>query len=462
MAKGKAGGAVVDSVEPGSLAARAGIRTGDVIATINGQSFTDLVEYRFLVSEETLHLEVRRGDETHSLCIQKECDEGLGIAFTEPVFDGIRKCKNSCVFCFLHQMPRGMRRTLYVPDDDVRLSVTHGNYVTFTNVTEEDLQRILTLHLSPLYVSVHATDPEVRARMLRSPRAAELLPLMRRLAEGGIEMHCQVVLCPGYNDGPVLDRTIADLAAMWPSVLSVAVVPVGLTRFRAKLTPLQPVDAEIAQRTLEQLEGWRPRLRRRLGTRFVFPADEIYFTAGLPVPPRQAYEEFPQVEDGVGLARLFLDELARVRRLTPRPASKPARIRLVTGTLAEPLVASLADELQRLTGHTVTALAVPNRFFGESITVAGLVTGQDVRAAVQAAGPVDCLYVPEVMLKEDRFLDDVTVADLAAALATKVRVIAPSPLALAKALRGGTPTRARRRCPESAGHSLYLSERGHQ
>ncbi|MBI3945393.1 MAG: DUF512 domain-containing protein [Armatimonadetes bacterium] len=452
------GGAAVVSVASGSLAETAGIQPGDVVSSVNGQGFNDLIEYRFLVADAVLDLDLARAGARLRVRIEKDEDEGLGITFADPVFDGIRKCRNSCVFCFIHQMPRGMRETLYVEDDDFRLSITHGSYVTLTNMSEADFQRILSLHLSPLHVSVHATDAAVRIRVLRNKRAGQILPLMRRLADGGIEMHCQIVLCPGYNDGAVLDRTLADLAEYWPSVLSVAVVPVGLTRFRERLTPIRAVDGAFARETALQIEAWRARFRERLGTRFVFPADELYLAGGVEIPPRAAYEDFPQTEDGIGLARLFLDELERVRRRKPRPVRRPKRLLLVTGSLAHPMVAALADEASRLTGHRVEALAVPNRFFGESITVAGLLTARDIIQAVRAAGACARVYVPSVLLKGDRFLDDETVSGMAAILGAEVRLVAPSPLALARELLDGRRRRPRTRCPESRGEALYIGE----
>jgi len=418
------------------MAEAAGVRAGDVITAVNGEAFADLIEYRFLAADEKVVLDLRRDGKPRRARIRKEVDEGLGITFTAGVFDGIRTCRNSCVFCFLHQMPPGMRETLYVPDDDYRLSVTQGNYVTLTNVSEEELRRVLRLHLSPLYVSVHATDPEVRRRMLRCRGSAEVLPLMRRLADADIEMHCQIVLCPGYNDGEVLERTVADLAEFWPAVQSVAVVPVGLTRFRERLVPLEPVTPGVAVETLARLERWRERLLAEIGTRLVFPADEIYLKAGAPIPERDAYEGFPQTEDGIGLSRLFLDELLQVRARPARPAGGRERVLLVTGVLAHPMVADLAVELSRLSGHRVEAVAVPNRFFGESITVAGLLTGQDVLASLRAAGPADRAYVPRVLLNGERFLDDVTVAEATAALGVPVFPVDPSPLALAEVLTG--------------------------
>lgn len=429
-------GAVIESIETGSLAESAGIRPGDVITAVNGEEFADLIAYRFLICDESLQVDALRDGQRRRFRIRKEIDQGLGIAFTRGVFDGIRKCRNSCVFCFLHQMPKGMRDTLYVPDDDYRLSVTQGNYVTLTNVSEEDLRRILRLHLSPLYISVHATDPAVRARMLRCKRDADVLPIMRRLADAGIEMHCQIVLCPGYNDGDILDRTLDDLAGLCPEVLSIAVVPVGLTRYRERLAALEPVTPDRARDTLARLERWRERFLAEQGTRLVFAADEITLLAGAPIPPREAYEEFPQTEDGIGLSRLFLDEVDELAALPARLVPNRERVLLVTGMLAHPMVAALAAELSRLTGHHVEALAVANRFFGERITVAGLLTGADVLDALRAAGPADRVYVPQVMLNGDRFLDDLTLAEMAAALGVPVHAVDPSPLALAKALAG--------------------------
>ncbi|HOJ20310.1 MAG TPA: DUF512 domain-containing protein [Armatimonadota bacterium] len=427
-------GAVVECVAPGSLAERAGVRPGDRITAINGEAFADLIDYRFLISDTVARLDLVRDGQPRSVQIHKEVDQGLGITFTQGVFDGIRRCRNSCVFCFLHQMPRGMRKSLYIPDDDYRLSVTQGNYVPLTNVTEEDLRRILRLHLSPLFISVHATDPGARARLLRCAGNAEVLPLMRRLADAGIEMHCQIVLCPSFNDGEVLDQTLADLAALHPEVLSIAVVPVGLTRYRERLTALEPVTPEGARETLARLERWRERFLAEHGTRLVFAADEFYILAGEPLPPRDAYEEFPQTEDGIGLSRLFLDELEQLRGRPAKPVPQPERVFLVTGMLAHPMVEALAGELSRITGHRVEALAVANRFFGERITVTGLLTGGDILAAIRAAGPANRVYVPDVLLNAGRFLDDMTLSQMAEALGVPVEAVAPSPLALARAL----------------------------
>jgi putative radical SAM enzyme (TIGR03279 family) len=282
---------------------------------------------------------------------------------------------------------------------------------------------------------VHATLPDVRVRLLRNRRAGQIMEQLRLLAGWGIEVHAQVVLCPGVNDGPVLDRTLEDLASLWPTVLSVAVVPVGLTRFREKLPVVRAVGPEEAAEVVAQLEAWRAHFLGQLGTRFVFGADELYLKAGIAVPPREAYESFPQVEDGIGLVRLFLDEMTRVRRLKPLLARRPRRVLLVTGTLAYPILDDLASELTRLTGHHVEALAVPNRFFGESITVAGLLTGEDVIETLRRAGPADRVYIPDVLLRADRFLDDITVGQVSAMAGVEIVPVAPSPRELARHLR---------------------------
>lgn len=441
----------------GSLAERAGIRPGDVITAINGEPLTDLIDYRFLVCDTAVAVKVDRAGSMQRFLIEKDEDEGLGITFTDAVFDGIRRCRNSCVFCFIHQMPPGLRPTLYVEDDDYRLSITHGSYVSLTNMSEADFKRVIALHLSPLHVSVHATDPETRVRLLRNKRAAMLPAQMQRLAKAGIEMHCQIVLCPGLNDGAVLDQTLADLSKYYPSVLSVAVVPVGLTRCREGLTPLQPVDAECSRRILAQVEGWRERFRKELGTRFVFPADEFYLQAGAAVPSRATYEDFPQTEDGIGMVRLFLDDLAGVKRRKPRPAAQPERILLVTGMIARPLVEALATEMTRLTGHRVECVPVVNQLFGSAVTVTGLLCGADILAALRAAGPADRIYLPDVLLNEDRFLDDMTVAELEAALETPVLPVSPAPAALARELLGTRRRVHRPRCPESEGRGLYVT-----
>lgn len=431
-------GAVIERVEAGSIAAEAGLAPGDEIIAINGVPLSDLIDYRYLCADERLEIEVRKADGEEWLVeIDKDYDEELGISFTSETFDGLRRCQNHCVFCFLDQMPVGMRRTLYVRDDDYRLSFLHGNFVTLTNLRPEDIERIIALRLSPLYVSVHATDPGVRRRLLRNQRAGDVVPLLKRLCDAGIEVNCQVVLCPGYNDGEVLDRTIADLAELWPRALSLAVVPVGLTRYRIGLPEIKAVGRAEAEAIIAQVEGWQARLAERGVTDFLYLADELYLTAGRPLPRYEDYGNFPQLENGVGLVRLFEEEFRVAETRFPAKVG-PRRVRVVTGVSAGPILSELAVRLERVAGMRVEVTVVENEFFGPSVTVAGLLTGRDILAALRQCAPVDEVLIPAAALRYegDRFLDDLTPGELARELNQKVVVVPVNGEAFAAAALG--------------------------
>ncbi len=382
------------------------MRPGDLLLAVNGRPVTDHIAYRFAIADEEITLDVARGDEVWQYEIEKDADEELGLVFATDLFDGMRRCRNDCVFCFESQMPDGMRAALRERDDDFRLSFLHGNFVTLTNLRAADLQRIVRDRLTPLFVSIHATDPAVRRRMMRYRKALDVRAQLRQLGDAGITVHAQIVLCPGWNDGAVLARTLDDLAALHPTVLSVGVVPVGLTGHRPDGPDVRPVTPEDAAAALALIAERQGRNLANFGTRLVFAADELYLSAGLDLPPAEAYEGFPQRENGIGLARLFLDELAGTR--FPRGAR---HLTLVTGTLAAPLLERLAARLRRA-GHTADVLAVSNAFYGGGVSVAGLLTGRDIRAAL-AGRALDLLLLPAVVLNADGcFLDDLTPADL--------------------------------------------------
>lgn len=409
-------GLTVEKVSPGGIAHQLGVEPGDRVIRINGQPVRDIIDYRFLSCSEKLNvLLVKAGGEKWLLAVEKDYEEGLGVEFGPNELGRIRRCRNRCIFCFLDQMPKGMRDTLYFNDDDYRLSFIQGNFVTLTNVTGRDLERIAGQRLSPLYISVHATNPVLRAKMLNNPRAKKIMEQLAYLAGAGIQMHTQVVLCPGINDGPELARTIGDLYGLWPAVRSVAVVPVGLTRYRNDLYPLRTYTKQEAQKVIALVKKWQRACRRRGGNPFVFAGDEFYLLAGEPIPPAKDYAGFPQAENGIGLVRLFLDEWAKAAGKLPARLPAPRKVTLVTGKLGEQVLKPVAERLNKMENLTVRLVGITNRFFGEKVTVAGLLTARDLLSALAGRDPGDLLIIPAVMLREEDglFLDDVPFLEFA-------------------------------------------------
>jgi putative radical SAM enzyme (TIGR03279 family) len=455
-------GVRVARVRPGGLAARAGLCPGDRLLRINGTPLRDLIDFHALAGEEQLRIDLQRGCQDHTLTLVREWGRELGLECEPPVPAEISTCANKCVFCFIHQLPRGLRKSLYVKDDDYRLSFLHGNYITLTDLPDAELDRIVEQHLSPLYISVHATDPALRHFLLGSPRTirGDLMERMRRLAAAGIRMHAQIVLCPGLNDGEHLARTVGDLAGLHPGVTTVAVVPVGLTRHREGLYPLRSVTVDEARALLDAIHGWQADFRRRLETRLVYAADELYLLAGVDIPPAAAYEGFRVVEDGIGLVRRFEDAWRRGGPLgdgqgsrapggAPAPRRPEARISarravtVVTGELFAPVLRRLLGSPDGAASR-VDVVAVPNVFFGPAISVAGLLTGEDVARAL-AGRPLGDV-VPGIALQETRgvFLDDVSPDDLARHLGVPVEAPEATADGLRAALRRPGRVRARR------------------
>ena len=428
-------GVVVAAVQAGRPAAAGGLRAGDRILALNGQRLRDAIDFQFHASEDRLDLEVERDGAPLRLTLRRRGGD-LGLELVPPRPAEIATCANKCVFCFIHQLPKGMRRSLYVKDDDFRLSFLHGNYITLTDLEEADLERIVAQRLSPLYVSVHATDPELRHMLLGRPRrSAEILPRLERLAKAGIRLHAQIVLCPGLNDGPHLERTVSELAPLHPQVTTAAVVPVGLTRHRERLPDLRRLTTDEARLLVATVEGWQRRFLETLGSRFVFLADEIYLLAERPLPSAMAYEGFPIVEDGIGLVRRFEDGFARVVARRGRRGIAPP-VTLVTGEMFGPRLTALLERAG-LAGP-VRVAAVPNELFGRAIGVAGLLTGRDIQRHLATLPELGrAVLVPAVALRDADgvFLDDVTPADLARDLGVPVRIVESSPAALLKALR---------------------------
>ncbi|UCC67886.1 MAG: DUF512 domain-containing protein [Armatimonadota bacterium] len=424
--------AEVGSVRPGSPAARAGIAPGDRIVRVNGRAPRDYIDYRYQVAEPEVALLVEdEGGQRRRLRIAKAVDEDLGLRFTEDVFDGIRTCRNRCIFCFVDQLPPGLRPALYLHDDDYRLSFLHGNFVTLTDLTEADRARIIGLHLSPLYVSVHATEPEVR-KQLFGRATGDVLVEMAGLIERGIEFHAQIVLCPGLNDGPHLERTVRDLAALYPGLRSIGVVPVGLTKHRRRLPPIRPVGPPLAHEIVAQIHGWQEEFLRAFGSRLVFAADELYLMSGLPLPGRGRYDGFPQVGNGIGCARLFLD---KVRRVRPPRLRRPVRMTLVTGEMAAGLVKELARRLEAGGSVRAQVCVAQNHLLGRSVTTAGLLAGRDMVCALRGRKLGDIVIVPATAVREgEGFLDGMAIEELARRLGSAV-VPAAWPREVSAALR---------------------------
>lgn len=419
-------GVEVERVESGSIADELDIGPGDRVLSINGTAPGDILHWRLEESSTEILLTVLHQDgETVEYEIEKDYDEPLGIVFASPTLDGIRKCQNRCLFCFVDQMPAGMRDTLYIKDDDYRLSFLSGSYITLTNLREDDIRRIEQLHLSPLYVSVHATDPVLRRRLLNHKNAGRLLLLLKRLGDEGIFFHTQVVLCPGLNDGEQLDQTIGDLFALYPAVQSLAVVPVGLTGHRDSLYPLSAFDARLARDVLQQVARWQELCLSRQGTRFVFAADEFYNTAGIEVPGDEEYEGYPQLENGVGLVRLLINDWERWRDRLPGKLKQKKTAAVATGLSAVRYLRPIVERLQQIENLELCLVPVTNRFFGGHVTVTGLLTYSDLLAALNEQSTPDKVYIPDVMLKEGRelFLDGYTIGDLAAALHKDVKLV---------------------------------------
>ena len=423
-------------VLPRSVAWRHGIRPGDVLLSINGEPLIDQIDYEALTGRSRLDILLRRADgrEEH-IRFFKPREAPLGLTVADTLACAPRTCRNKCVFCFIDQMPPGMRKTLYVKDDDWRLSLMMGNYVTLTNVDEQEFDRILRRRASPLYISVHATDPALRARMMNNKNAGRIMDRLCRLRDAGLRFHCQIVLCPGFNDGDALRRTLTDLSALWPAAASAALVPVGLTKYREGLTPLTPFTREQARAVMAIAEEFQQKCLAEKGTRFVFPADEMVLLAGKPLPSQEEYEGYPQIENGVGLLRLFEEDLKTAAAETSSPALS-RRIVIPCGTSIAPVIAEWMKEYAPK-GAEVTVLPIRNTFFGETVTVTGLLTGGDLKAQLQGVQADEILLCADTLHSQgDVFLDDMPLETLRAALPCKLTVVPNQGAALYNALLG--------------------------
>ena len=426
-------GLLIDGVVPGSIAEELEIEPGDRLISVNGNPLRDVIDYNYFTSEDLLILELEKADgELWELEVEREEGESLGLTFPAPE---PARCGNNCVFCFVHQLPKGLRRPLYVKDEDYRLSFLYGNYVTLANIGRKDLKRIKEQRLSPLYISVHATDTQLREKLLGKRGILPILDVMRELAEARIVMHTQIVLCPGLNDGEVFARTVEDLAQMYPWVSSLAVVPVGLTGHRSKLPALTPLTREFAASFVGEWGAKCQALADRLGEPFLFLADEFYIKGRLPFPQLSSYGDLPQLENGVGMIPLFLSEGEQV--LEEAEHLGQGRITVVTGESPYRYLADFLDRLSEATGTSITPVAVKNRLFGGAVTVTGLVCGSDIVAALQGVELGDLVLVPDAMIKEGEgmFLDDLTLEELERELGKPVRVVESNPFGIYDALK---------------------------
>ena len=432
---------VICAVAPDSLAAELDLQPGDRILSVNGRPLRDPLDFQFHAESDMVSLEVQRGQEITLFEVERELDEVWGVTFADPTFDGIHLCDNQCPFCFIKQMPRGMRRSLYVMDDDYRYSMLYGNFITLTNLTEEDWQRIEEQHISPINVSVHATNPELRVKLVGNPRAALIMEHLARLEQAGIDYNAQLVLCPGVNDGPELDRTVRDLLTLGPHLRSIAGVPVGLSKFgeerqsrRVRLSrtcmrslPEAMLDVrryrpDEAAAVIAQAERWQEWFRAERGRTFLQLGDEFYLMVGRDVPAASTYDGFPQVEDGIGITRLFVDDAERLIRRGPREDVRGAPAAIACGTLIEPTMRRLVDGLNARAGTRLRVVPIVNTFFGAEISASGLLTGGMVADAFREDPESDPVFVSHHMLSKrtQTFLDDLHIEDLQAQLARPV------------------------------------------
>ena len=429
----------IKTVLPGSIASELELVPGDVLLSVNGKEIEDILDYHYLTNEEYLTVLVRKPDgEEWELEIEKEFEEDLGLEFTEELMDQYRSCRNQCIFCFIDQMPPGMRETLYFKDDDARLSFLQGNYITLTNMSDKQIDRIIFYKLSPINISIHTTNPELRCRMLNNRFAGTALEKIDRLCRAGITMNGQIVLCKGYNDGEELRRTLRDLEKYVPEMQSVSVVPVGLTKYRDGLVPLEPFGREEAGDVLALIGEYQEYYKSRYNTRLVFASDEWYLTAGEEIPEADFYENYPQIENGVGMVRSLLDEFTEAFSRA-KPDSACRDVALATGRLMAPILRRLFEVLpDKFPNTRVTVYDIRNDFFGEYSTVAGLLTGRDIIAQLTGLPAAGRLLLPSALLRsgENVLLDDVTVSDIEKALQTTVRIVKSDGTDLLRAILG--------------------------
>ncbi|MEI3255677.1 MAG: DUF512 domain-containing protein [Candidatus Gastranaerophilaceae bacterium] len=412
--------AVVSEVLENSIAQELEIEKGDKIISINNEKPQDMIDYRYMMCSEEIELEIEKTNgETEIYEIEKDFDEDLGVVFESAVFDRIKPCTNRCIFCFVDQQPEGLRKSLYIKDDDYRLSYLQGTYVTLTNLTQKDRERIEKLHLGPLYVSVHTTNPELRVKMLSNPRAANIIEDLKWLKKADIPIHAQIVLCPGYNDGQELERTLSDFAKFKSIIESVAIVPVGITKFHQN--GLKTLTKSNALHVIKQVEEFNKKVKKQLA----MASDEFFLKADYPVPEKKYYGNFAQIEDGVGALRLLMDDFEKNRKKIPLSVKKPKEIIFATTPSAAKLVGCIADELNKVKNLQCSVIELKNNFFGDNVIVAGLITGNDLICQLKEKSKelnIKNVIIPSIMLRPftEDFLDNVTLKEVEQALECKI------------------------------------------
>lgn len=418
------------SVKEGSTAAKHGILPGDIIISINGHEIRDVLDYRFYLTEKSIELKIHRGPELFDVKIRRSDPYAdIGIDFETFLMDKKQRCKNGCVFCFIDQLPQGMRDTLYFKDDDSRLSFLMGNYITLTNLNDKDIDRIIEMHMSPINISVHTTNPELRIKMMKNKNAGESLRFIKKLSDAGILINAQIVLCRGLNDGNELDRTMRDLAEFYPQLQSVSVVPCGLTKYRSEngLYPLEPFTPEETADVIARVNNFSEKCLKKHGSRIFFCGDEMYIKSGVPLPAPEYYEGYPQIENGVGMIPSMQEEFdAELEFIDEYDLELPRSISVATGVAAYNFIESLIAKLKNVCYNlNCNVFKIRNDFFGENITVAGLVTARDIIAQLRGKELGDVLYLPQVMLRSegDMFLDSVTVDELSVELGVHIEFI---------------------------------------
>ena len=416
----------VVSVEKDSVCQKIGIKSNDILVSINGNEIVDVFDYQFYAAEGKLQIIIDRNGEILTFNVKKEPFDDLGLEFSSYLMDEQRRCRNNCIFCFIDQLPKGLRESLYFKDDDSRLSFLFGNYITLTNITEHEIDRIIKMHISPINISVHTTNPELRCKMMNNRFAGDALKVLYRLAEGGTKLNCQLVLCPEINDGDELKRTLDDLISLYPEVQSIAAVPLGVTKYRDGLANLTPYDEKNARETIEIIEKYAENCYEKFGTRIVFAADEFYLKAKLPLPDESYYEDFAQLDNGVGICSLLKSEFVDACECEEAERDSFAKSTIATGSAAYPLICELVD-IAKKKWHNLecNVYEIKNEFFGESITVAGLVTGKDLFSQLKDKKLGEYLLLPSCMFRAqgDIMLDDTSVEDIESALGVTVKII---------------------------------------